>query len=209
MKDFRLTPPLVRAARALLDWQQADLAFHAGLSLTAIKNFEGGKHSQERTRRALFQAFDSVGIEFPASGGVRQREDLSVIYRVSGPDFIQKMNEDIYAAVRLPESEILTASASELLWPEGPSKIYRDWHARLKIDSKILLAEGQRSLNLAREAYRILPQPMMGKITYIIYADRIGFILWKKKQVLILRDAQITGLFKNQFLYLWRLARKM
>ncbi len=210
MIDTVITPPLARAARGLLNWQQSDLAKKAGLSLTAVKNFEGGrKRPHTKTTQALQNAFEAQGVEFPLSGGVRQVEDISTVYRFSGTDFIQKMNQDIFAAVRHPHEEILTASISEDLWPEQAKRHYLDWRDRMQVNTKSLIPEGYEGLNLPRKCYRTVPREMLGKITYCIYADRIGFILWKKRQVVVLRNAPVVQTFRNQFLYLWRNGRQV
>lgn len=211
MKDAFITPALVRAGRGLIDWQQKDLAKHAGLSVTAVKNFEGGqKRTHPRTMRAIQSAFESRGVEFPASGGVRQIEDVLAVYRFTGKDFIEKWNEDIFAAVRRPHEEILTASAGEELWPDNAaSRRYYAWRERMQTNSKYLVPEGQKTFRGPLKYYRVVPPEMLGKITYGIYADRIGYVLWKKKQVVVLRNQLVVQTFKNQFNYLWRLGREV
>jgi DNA-binding XRE family transcriptional regulator len=209
MKDVLLTPSLVRAARAMIDWQQSDLAAEAGLSLTAVKNFEWGKRTHEKTTRAISTAFENHGVEFPLSGGVRKADDTAVMVRITGPDFVQRMNEDMYAALRRPNSEVLTVSTNEALWPEEPSVIYHAWRARLHINSRTLIPEGQRFVKMAQQNYRVLPPEMIGKIAYILYADRLTFVLWKKSQALIIRNPQIVETFRGQFAFLWRLGKPL
>ena len=71
-----------------------------------------------------------------------------------------------------------------------------------------LVAEGNRIFESPKQHYRILPPNLIGKITYTIYADRIALIMWRKKQVFILRGNQLVEPFREQFKFLWRLARK-
>jgi transcriptional regulator with XRE-family HTH domain len=60
-----------RAARALLDWSQDDLAERAGVSRKSLYDFEGGKRSpREATIESLRAALEKAGIEFiPENGG--------------------------------------------------------------------------------------------------------------------------------------------
>lgn len=204
--DVLLTPSLVRAARGLIDWQQKELAERAGLSLSAVKNFESGKKTHDRTEQSIRAALVESGVEFPLSGGVRKKEDVTTVRRIVGPDFIQKMNEDIYATLRKPRDEILGLSAGEHLWPQEASKKYQEWRERLQINAKNLIAQGQSYVNMPRQNYRTLPPELIGKITYSLYADRLAIILWKKKQGIIIRNQILAEAFRAQFFYLWRQA---
>lgn len=52
-----------RAARALLDWTQADLAARAGVSPGTIRGFESGRRTLHRaTASAIRQALEAAGV---------------------------------------------------------------------------------------------------------------------------------------------------
>jgi predicted transcriptional regulator len=71
-----LTPAHIRAARALLDITQGELAAMVGMSKTAINNIERGKADPKAsTLRAIESALAEAGIEFANGGepGVRLR----------------------------------------------------------------------------------------------------------------------------------------
>lgn len=60
-----LTPMQCRAARALLDWTQQELADTACVSRATIRDFELGKHEAHRsTEHLILEALVSVGITF-------------------------------------------------------------------------------------------------------------------------------------------------
>jgi len=207
-----MDPSLIRAARALLNWHQRDLAKASGLSLTAIKNFEHGSNAtRSATILAMKTALEAQGVEFPPSGGVRRSDDITGITRYSGNSFIHSHNETVYAAVRQPGSEILTCSVDDSMWHSraiiDDNRQFHIWCKRLNIAEKILVPEGNTFFNTAKQQYRALPPEMIGKITYVIYADRISFIFWKKKQSFILRNSLIVETFRQQFKYLWRLGK--
>jgi transcriptional regulator with XRE-family HTH domain len=72
------TAAQVRAARALLDWSQADLAAKAGVSTTAINGIERGKADPRvSTLTALRRALEEAGIEFLPDEGVRRRREAA------------------------------------------------------------------------------------------------------------------------------------
>jgi transcriptional regulator with XRE-family HTH domain len=60
-----MTPAQCRAARALLDWSQQQLAVAAKIGNATIRNFEGGKSTpQNATLDVLQRALESAGVEF-------------------------------------------------------------------------------------------------------------------------------------------------
>jgi DNA-binding XRE family transcriptional regulator len=64
-----LTPAQIRAARALLNWSQVDLAAASGVALQSIKNIETGKTDPRlSTATALCRALETAGIIFLDDG---------------------------------------------------------------------------------------------------------------------------------------------
>jgi hypothetical protein len=67
-----ITSEQVRAARALLRWEQRDLAEASGVSLPSIKRLEtqpGALAAQQRTIVELRSALEKAGVEFIAGNG--------------------------------------------------------------------------------------------------------------------------------------------
>jgi DNA-binding XRE family transcriptional regulator len=64
-----LTPALCRAARGFLDWTQSDLAEHAGISRSTIRDYEADRHTAHRATLAQLQlAFERAGVSFRELG---------------------------------------------------------------------------------------------------------------------------------------------
>lgn len=66
-----VNPALVRSARALLGWQQVELAARAGVSIETIKRLEGRRDrvsARSATAKAVEVAFTSAGIVFQPDG---------------------------------------------------------------------------------------------------------------------------------------------
>jgi transcriptional regulator with XRE-family HTH domain len=60
-----MTPPQCRAARALLNWTQQEIANLARVSAVTIRNFENEKSTPQRATLDVIQrAFESAGVEF-------------------------------------------------------------------------------------------------------------------------------------------------
>jgi transcriptional regulator with XRE-family HTH domain len=75
-----LTPAQCRAARALIDWSQTELAEASNLGLSTIKNFEVGRTVPTVNNLAAIRtALEAAGVEFiPPNGsgaGVRLRKE--------------------------------------------------------------------------------------------------------------------------------------
>jgi transcriptional regulator with XRE-family HTH domain len=95
---MQITSEQIRAARALLRWEQRDLSEASKVSLPSIKRLEaisGPLAAQSRTVDALIGAFEAAGVEFiaengSAGGGVMLRR------RRSGPTSIAA--EDLNAS---------------------------------------------------------------------------------------------------------------
>jgi transcriptional regulator with XRE-family HTH domain len=70
--NLSITSEQVRAARALLRWEQRDLAEASGVSLPSVKRLEtqpGLLAAQERTIVELRKALEKAGVEFIAKNG--------------------------------------------------------------------------------------------------------------------------------------------
>lgn len=71
---LRMTPTQCRAARAMKNWTQGDLAKASGVSDVTIRNFENGKTSlQPASLQVIRAALEAAGIEFINGTGVKLR----------------------------------------------------------------------------------------------------------------------------------------
>ena len=74
-----IIPHQCRAARALLDWSQEELAEKAGVGLVTVRHLEAGRHEPRRaTLDVIRRALEAAGVEFidenGGGPGVRLRE---------------------------------------------------------------------------------------------------------------------------------------
>lgn len=69
-----ISPALCRAARALLEWSQAELAAASHLGPSTVRDFEKGRRVPSHNNlMAIRQALETAGVEFTEDGGVRLR----------------------------------------------------------------------------------------------------------------------------------------
>ncbi|MFK0164861.1 transcriptional regulator [Rhizobium sp. NPDC090279] len=67
-----LKPPQCRAARALLNWTQNDLAKQTAISAVSIRAFEKGGEMRESNLRLLKLTFEAAGVIFQNEGEMIQ-----------------------------------------------------------------------------------------------------------------------------------------
>jgi predicted transcriptional regulator len=70
MLGLMITAEQCRAARALLDWGQVDLAEKAGVGIVTVRQLEAGSHDARRaTLQVIKHAFEFAGVEFIDENG--------------------------------------------------------------------------------------------------------------------------------------------
>jgi transcriptional regulator with XRE-family HTH domain len=69
-----MMPEQCRAARALLDWSQSQLALAAGVGVSTVKLFEkGGRQPMRQNLEAMRRALEEAGVDFLGDRGVQLR----------------------------------------------------------------------------------------------------------------------------------------
>jgi len=72
-----MSPEQCRAARAWLDWSQTRLSEAAGVGLSTVKGYEGGRSQPiQATLAAMKAALEKEGIEF-VGGGVETASGIT------------------------------------------------------------------------------------------------------------------------------------
>lgn len=209
-----ITPHQIRAARALIDWSQSDLGQESGLSQAAIANIETGRHRpNDSTMEGILAAFDRAGIEF-IDGGVRQRPDGMEI--IGGADFTARM-PSIYleTLLRTGAEEILINGVDFSIVDDDTRRAVRQ-----NIDS--LIAAGKRQRILVQEGtkprdvigpaewHRSIPAALFSAATpSFIYHNCFAIMLFDKKQVIIIRNANLADYERRQFEYLWAMGKPL
>lgn len=80
-----ITPQQCIAARALLGWNQPDLSrairqSGGKLSVTAITNFETGKHMRLSNKQLIKKAFELYGVDFLEAGDIASGAGVALRY---------------------------------------------------------------------------------------------------------------------------------
>ena len=210
----------IRAARALLDWSQSDLADHAGLSQTGIARIENGTNKPNtQTIDKIMDAFDKASIEFLEDNGVKKRSHKLLSY--SGRDGFKKFRQNVlYEAKANENADICIANLNERefdKWGAGEvNETYRNAMADLKKNNqnlkfRSLVKEGDLHFSASRHShYKWIPESNFGPFPYYIYGDKTAMIMFEEENItiFILDHPLITKFYRGQFETLWKNAQQ-
>ena len=209
-----ITNTQIKAARALLEWDQSQLAKASGLSLGSVAALEQGKASpRPSTWQAIQTALEQAGIEFTPDPGVRLRRQKFTMQLLEGRESIPQIWRDIEDCYARTGGEVLLSGVDERAWL---SRYNDELHAMLTrrqglaIVTRFLICEGDTLLTAPPEHYRAIPKLLFQQTPYYVYADRLAIINWELPQnVLLIQNAAIAGTFRRQFEFNWSVGRKL
>lgn len=205
----------IRAARALLGWNQHDLADKAGLSQTGIARIENGTNQpNSKTLEKIGTAFDHAGIEFLSDDGVKRQSHKVISY--TGYKGFKQFREDVLQEVESNENaDICITNLDERgfdRWGKGEvNDHYRDKMAQIRQQNsnlrfRSLVKEGDSHFSAARHSeYKWLPASEFGPFPYYIFGDKTAMVMFEEDEIVIfiLNHPLITKFHRQQFEKLW------
>lgn len=122
-----VTTRQIKAARALLDWSQDDLAIAAELSIATIRKLEAGNTSPRgKTNTQIQKAIELAGLEFIEPNGIRQRPEEITVYE--GIDGTKEFFDDVYQTASKYGGEIVTVTPDSKILFDGILKNFTKDH---------------------------------------------------------------------------------
>ena len=199
----------IRAARALLSWSQADLARAARMATSSIKNIENGNTAaRHETLVHVRDAFETNGVEFQPSSGVRLKSDIVSVH--DGRRATTALLDSIYATAHASaEREVLILGLDERYSVETDGhQLLADHISRLKaagIGERILIREGDTNFLNDPTCYRWLPALYFTRSAPIyIYGDTVAVHTGSlKRRTTIIRDRAHALNMRQLFEALW------
>lgn len=206
-----ITPEQIRAARALLNWKQSDLAKAAHISLPSINNMERAIGSPRvETMRAVQHALELAGIEFMGQQGVKKQSEFFSMVEYQGDDFIAKAHTDLFSCMRGPDDVVMMLGLDERKFVEyTPDQVlrYEAHEKKTNFTQKILIRDDDDFLLTDADCYRAVPAALLGQIPYLVYHDRLMMVMWEAKRVVLIRSQSIADTFTKQFEFLWGMSK--
>lgn len=208
-----LTARQIKAARALLDWSQDDLAATTHLSIATIRKIETGHISpRDTTNDDIRRAFEDAGLEFIEPGGVRhQPEEIRVL---QGHNGMVTLYEDIYETVKEKETDIVVVCASELPFSEalGDNRfLHYQRMAKLKDSVKVRCIVEDRT-NLPATSYceyRWISKHYIDSVPFYVYDDKYAIVMFEAEpspKIVIFKSRITAEAFRRQFYSMWEKA---
>jgi transcriptional regulator with XRE-family HTH domain len=197
----------IRAARAVLDWSQDQLALESGVARATIKNIEN-KFGVPRgdTIRAIQLTLERAGIEFLSSSGVRLRDRMIETYE--GADANRILVEDMYETLRDTGGEISIAFLNETRAVQDLGSEYlKEQSERRKaadIKMRLLINSSERLTVNSLEEYRVVPDKYFSDHPMFIYGSKVALLCTSPvPRVVIVKDERFADTASKLFNFIW------
>ncbi len=200
----------IKAARALLDWSQEDLAAATTLSVATIRKLEVGNISpRNSTNKHIRAAFEDNGLEFLQPNGVRQVPDEISIYE--GHEGICSFFDDVHGYARENGGDIVTVCINEDPISEGLGE-YRFFHyermmqIKERVSVKCILTENFKSTPGQYCEYRSISKAYVDAVPFYIFGNNYSIMLFKvnpSPKIIVHRSALLANAYRKQFYSMW------
>jgi len=205
----------IRAARALLDWSQDDLAEASGLSIATIRKLESGSISPRgKTTASLLLAFGEENVEFLPSTGVHFKDsEVTVLDGLNGEEVYLRLMDDAYHALKHKKGELLVWNADNAVSPE--SVIASELRMRKGgIKFRYLVEENDTYLYFPLEEYRWIGKKYFRNTVQVIYGNKVALSVYPNmttkqiKRIVIIESAPLAESMRNAFNFIWEHSKK-
>lgn len=202
-----LTPEQVRAARAILDWSQQELADKAGTARMTIRYIEEGKVQPQRgTLADIRRVFDEHGIEFIGERGVALRHDN---YRIlEGSDCYLRLLDEVYHTLQgTPDAEVLSICTDDSISPPEVVQAIQRWHDA-GIKCRFLSHDKAKRFDFPLHEYRLISSRFFRNSVMVVFSTKVATLRGANDAVLILNDKEQAEMLRGLFELIWSQAAK-
>jgi transcriptional regulator with XRE-family HTH domain len=201
-----VTVPQIKAARALLDWTQADLASAASMHLNVINNIERGTtNPRAGTMDKLESALIGAGIALIGDRGVELKRDSVTMLKHEGPGFIAAFTADILNCMQ-KDGEVLSIINDIRNFSAHDDAGNKEYYAQKEsrgFRERLITRDMPGFFPRHSENYRVVSADFLGPVDTIIYADRTAHIFWDIRETVILRSHNLAATNTRLFEHLW------
>lgn len=206
-----ITPAQCRAARALLNWSQPELAERCDIHVQTISNFEKESSTPSRTTLdKITNVFQESKIVFTEDEGVKKQQ--SIISQYHGAEGFRRFMDDVYYTAKVHGGEFCLLNAKPDNWIKWLGEEWMEHHSKRmaalgdKIIFKITAREGDYNFISRQFAeYRWVSINTWNQHSYYAYGDKIAFINFDNDNVdiLVLTHPHFSKTHKFLFNLVW------
>lgn len=200
----------IRAARALLGWNQNDLAEQADLSQTGIARIENGTNQpNSKTLAKIENAFDNADIEFISDSGVKKRtREVRVL---KGQEGFRQLMDDVYKTASSIGGDICLFNGTPSVFLTHLGKEWYAMHSKRmqKLETeftlKIIVKEGEQLL-IANDfaEYRWFPENLFNEKVFYAYGDKLALLsLDGEPHISVIEQKEFSESFRILFNIAW------
>lgn len=209
-----IEPRQIRAARALLNWSQTDLAKASGVATSSIKNIENEITVARRdTLSQIVEAFESNGVEFFSDGGVRPRHrEVRVLKGTQGfKDFFDDVYQVVQKGGEICVSGIDESIIGQALDGYGDIHIKRMSEIKASLKVKCLVKEGDRNFTAKGYCeYKWVVPELFETTHFYVYNDRVAIISILSVvdiNIVVIDIPKVAEFYEKLFLKMWEEAK--
>lgn len=199
----------IAAARALLSWDQRDVAERVGLTIAAISKIEKGENKgKTSTLEKIQHIFEVAGIEFTDYDGVRRKPSGIITYK--GREGFAEFIWDVYETTKTHGGEICVSNIDEALFTHWLGEdVDNAYMAKMKelnnFTFKILIKEGDYNfVGSSYAEYRWVPKEQFFSVPFYVYGDKLAFLLFRDEVTIhVIDNADIAAAQRLQFNMAW------
>lgn len=209
-----ITANQLRAARALLDISQGEIAQAIGISANTVSNIEKGTSRPAHDTLSRLQGFfETQGVEFTDNEGVRKKSGAVRSFR--GHEGFVDFVRDVYATIK-NGGNIYVSNVKEddfLRWEGAEAAPHMERMATVQnLRMHILIEEGDTNYVASQYArYRWAKKENFSNIPLYIYGEKTAIINFSDKdvEVFLIEHAAITQYFRENIIKSWKEAEEI
>ena len=208
----------IAAARALLGWDQKDVAERVGLSVAAISKIEKGDNvGRAGTLENIEKAFDAAGLEFTSGEGVKKKEQAFITFQ--GVEGFAKFYDDIYQTAKVFGGEFCVNNVDEETFDkwhgsEERLQFHLDRMAKVikgnpKFKMRIITREGDPNVRATKYAqYKWAKNENFSDVPFYVYGDKLAVLIFEEDEayICVIPNKKVADAYRKQFDVSWRLA---
>lgn len=203
-----ITADQIRAARALKNWSQTDLAERTGLAVPTIANIELGKQVPgKNTIEKIIDAFKIGEISFTAHGVEFDRNEIVTL---TGWGKFKNLLIDVLHTLEdkpAKERDFIAFSADDSLSTEEEDELYAEMDKRGITRKRIISSKAKSLTDSLKATKEIDPKYFDDQGAIFIYSNKLAFYTAPQGEqdavTTIITNERIATTFRKIYSFMW------